>query len=275
MNQSDEEEVKEITDIRREEIENLLEPQMIPDERIIRHAERNDSYRELPTLDKSEEIVQPPLDPSSEDLEIEAESLLKNNDVDNLEVFNNVSSVDQGEIMPPTISYLSQIDIEPLKFNEQKISEVQQESQLIVSDSVDVQQQLGELPQFERETQNQVQPQPKIESNQSATLYHTVSGGPETIHDVKLAEQKANQTTSSPVVASDYSMSSTTGYTIPSPDYVAPPLPQQSKSNIGLIFLLLVIFSVTYLYFFVPETFTQAYEVFLFVKDWVSNLLGK
>lgn len=275
MNQSDEEEVKEITDTRREEIENLLEPQMIPDERIIRHAERNDSYRELPTLDKSEEIVQPPLDPSSEDLEIEAESLLKNNDVDNLEVFKNASSVDQGEIMPPTISYLSQIDIEPLKFNEQKISEVEQEPQSMVSDTVGVQQQSETLPQFKRETQNQVQPQPKIESNQPVMLYHTVSGGPETINDIRSAEQKVNQTTGSPVTAPDYSGSSSSGYTIPNPDYVPVAPPGQPKSNIRFIFLSLVIFSVTYLYFFVPETFTQVYNVFLFVKDWVSNLLGK
>lgn len=274
MNQSDEE-AKEITDIRREEIENLLEPQMIPDERIMRHAERNDSYRELPTLDKSEVIVQPPLDPSSEDLEIEAESLLRNKDVENLEVFKNVSSLDQDEIMPPTISYLSQIDIEPLRFQEQKISEVEQESQPVVSDSLDVQKQSETLPQFERETQNQVQPQTKIESNQSTTLYHTVSGGPETINDVRSAELKITQTTDSPTTALDYSGASSSGYTIPNPDYVPGAPPQQPKSNIKLMFLCLVIFSVAYLYFFVPETFTQVYNVFLFAKDWVSNLLGK
>jgi hypothetical protein len=99
-------------------------------------------------------------------------------------------------------------------------------------------------------------------------MYHTISGGPETLHDKYVSTLKAGgvvQEANPSVRTSDMSAS---GYTIPDPHYVE--LLEKRKdagTSFGLIMfiILLLIIAVPagYLYVYMPDTFNTIYETIL------------
>ncbi len=225
MNISDEE-IKEVTDQNREDIENLLEPQMIPDERIIRHADTNDHYREPTESDESEIIAQPSLEVVPENEK---------------ELENGISYKEPPEVVPTP-------DV------------------LIGDDSNEIQLK-----------------SPIIESAvpSTGTVYHTISGGPDTLSDTMAHEQVLQPQSSSKNNKNNTEYVSS-GYSIPNPEYLGnqPNQPNQvthveEQHNIWVIFSLFVTVIVggliTYSFFFVPEILDQMFQG----MDSIKNQLFK
>lgn len=261
MNPSDDEVVKEEKGQTPEEIEDLLEPQAIPDERIVRHAETNDSYREAPSLGNDEEIVQPPLEPE-EETEPENEQIVEEvpvveelAEVEDIQaplsdMAENIPVITQEEMMHPQISSVSNSETEPV----------------IIQEVVEpVPPRIIPEPEVAPVLTQATAPHSQVNTTDGATQYHTVSGGPETIHDLMSGKLHDAHSGDAPVSSIHPTESSASGYTIPNPDYVSPPhVNAEEQSSFGSWFFLVILAIIggagTYLYFFMPETFDQLYD---------------
>lgn len=256
MNPSDDEEINESTARRSEEIDGLLEPKAIPDERIVRHAERNDSYREAPTLTNDEEIIQPPLEPTLDELE---------------------EKIKQASPLEYTIES---------KEEESEDAEVQQSPQESFPDEIITKQEQALLASLPTISQQDVLPAQEIDTTvpptqpikidsevpESSTVYHTVSGGPETIHDLMAGKIQTEQVAGPHAEVIHPSGSSASGYSIPNPNYVTPlQTVHEDQSNFGFMIPLVISATIaaalSYLYFFMPQTFDQMYDAILIIKD--------
>jgi hypothetical protein len=240
MNPSDDE-VKSADEVS-EVNEDLLEPQAIPDERIVRHAERADSYREAPTLGNDEEIIQPPLEPESStqnddvtekiaELQKEEQVLMdalnhtdatptveqsQREDTNSDMAQDDVTSiVEKDEPVIPQSSIpenpVTQVDIEPLGSHAEdqlpKPSDAASETISAKSeDSIPV----PVVAPVPENNQSQATPQDAPQTSGEQVVYHTVSGGPETLYDKRSSELKASgviQTTDTAVRTNDMASS--------------------------------------------------------------------
>jgi hypothetical protein len=271
MNPTDEE-VNESATQSKEEIEQLLEPQAIPDERIVRHAEKNDSYRESPDLE--EEIIQPPLEKVEEVIINEAlpiKEVVPEVETPPLEEASETAPVALEEGSP--LPLMSQHDIVPEggPYEEPSVEQSAPEPEVVplvgneeppVQMTVDT----GTLPESISETI------PTLEAQ--STVYHTVSGGPETLNDVashtKKVEQSATQPNQEGSQTPNYT-NAASGYTIPDPKYVSATVPAtNSQSSFGVIlflgFILIIGIIVGGTYFLFPDTFKQILSAVLVIK---------
>jgi hypothetical protein len=238
MNPSDDEQSKVVADQTSKEIEELLEPQAIPDERIVRHAEKNDSYREAPTVDE-EEIVQLPLEPPEEDVVEKGEPPVGEEQV----VDNNLSSTASTS---ENISTVTKETLDGLSISQK---DIQPEIALGINEVV--------------EEQVSQQPEPVV--------YHTISGGPETFDETRSNKQDIPKDPSLEVGAYTNAAS---GYTIPDPHY-APfqSQPVEYGGNFGMTLFLIILGMLggvlAYVYFFIPEVSDQFFSALLIIKDQV------
>ncbi len=215
MNPSDEE-ITEITDKKLEEIETLLEPQAIPLERIVRHTDNNDHYREPVESDSVDEVTQPPLDV----------------------VLENTS---EGEN-----KVLDEEQVSPLPAFELSTEEASNES-------------YADSP---------VVTAPLLSSD---TVYHTISGGPETLNDI-IAHEQALHPQPLPQNSQNHNPYISSGYTIPNPEYIGNQVITVEEQNnfwIGFFLFIMVIIGggMTYVFFFMPEIFDQAFQAIGVIKD--------
>lgn len=265
MNPSDEEVIKGDDEVM-DETEAIEAPQVIEEERIVRHAEKNDSYREAPDLE--EEIVQPPLDPPEEvemkgDLPKEDDIQIKEDVPVVTEVVPDTTPVISEEVTP--LPRMSQHDIEPeIVPYEETITEEVSPSPEVTPQTVQevVSEQVVEVPQATL----QVAPVPSAEP----VVYHTISGGPETLNESISHHKNVDQAVSGqpPTTYTN----AATGYTIPNPNYVPPVTPVVApQSYFGIIFffgfILIVGGAIGYVYFVMPETFNQFISAVVVVKD--------
>lgn len=272
MNPTDEEVQNSKGNPTPEEIEALLEPKAIPEERITRHAERNDSYRESPTTGNDEVIVQPPLEPEVlepihpvEELQ-SSESVTAPQAHTEEEVLHNEIPVEvEHRITQDEILASTPADEESVTDNqahsEVMSAPVSEQKVVLASDFI--------VPPTEPLV-TQTEPEPlKQETPQAPdgapVAYHTVSGGPETIHDKMAAQHKVDEANAPPVNTVHPLVTSASGYTIPNPNYIQPLQPErESQSNFGMVFFLILLAlvggSTTYLYFFMPELFDKIFD---------------
>ncbi len=278
MNPSDDEERSGAAVKTSEEIEELLEPQAIPDERIVRHAEKNDSYREAPTLTNDEEIIQPPLEQLEEQIqtqykkEVEQEVVVENSMSQEEIVLERAIPSDAvpQEVIPqdsPPTHLLSQADIlqgialPPYEESQQVVEETKIETQSVPA--VPAVPAVAEVPPAvdQEAVPEAVLSQPPV--------YHTLSGGPDTLqHDIA---EHAKEVRPEPPLGMKY-VNATSGYTIPDPNYISHNQPgMESSSNFFLVLLsgIIVIVggTIAYLYLYVPETFKQASDAIVIIKD--------
>ena len=238
MNPSDDEQSKVVADQTSEEIEALLEPQAIPNEHIVRHAEKNDSYRETPIVD-AEEIVQPPLDPPEEDVVEKVEPLV----VEEQGVDASLSiTMSTPENIPMSVNIKESLEVLP-------ISQKDVQPEIV----------LGIYGIAEEQVSQQPEP----------VVYHTVSGGPQTLDESVTYKQDVIKDSSLEVGAYTNAAS---GYTIPDPHY-APPQPQlvEKTSNFGIMLFLIILTilggALAYVYFFIPEVSDQFFSALVIIKD--------
>ncbi len=250
-----------------------------PEEEIERHTKPHDSYREAPTTDDVEDMIQPPLDPPIEELEEELESTMKAVGITPevttvLEDPEEVEEVEKKEDIPQVndvdSSYGSNIvtqdDILALK--DPVITNVDIQAEVVQEETVPVAvNNSGIVPSQVLEDQQQVvKPQQAPEEG-----YHTVSGGPETIHDKYIGNH--NSTSSDQVTPLPYSSAhASSGYSIPNQNYVAPqPMDLQTQSNFGSFFMLIVLAifggAISYVYFYMPQTFDQVFDAMVIIKN--------
>lgn len=264
MNPSDDEEEKDVRSQDEEEIEELLEPQAIPDERIVRHAERNDSYREAPTLTNDEEIIQLPLDPPEEETIPDVHPVAQT---------HVVIEEEQEEVVESPLSESAPLitEVEMMSQEIPHISEVEN----IIPEVQDQEDKIAEPVPVPLETITSPEPQPQAPlplSDQPHTEYHTVSGGPETIHDIMSHQLQATQAEHPPTDTTYPTIMSVSGYTIPNPNYVTP-VHQDLKpaSNLGFTFFLILMALIggafAYVYFFMPQTFDEVFAAVTIVFD--------
>jgi hypothetical protein len=235
----------------------------VAEERIVRHAEKNDSYRESPDLE--EEIVQPPLEKAQKTTSAVEGQFSENELISPLPPFESTYS-DTEKIAP--LPPMTQHDIEPEgeihneAVNKEEVSESEPEMPLQQAKQQDQEQEQPQAPQEEV-------PAPQAEK----VVYHTISGGPETLVDIAAHQPKVKQ----PIEIPDY-RNAPSGYTIPNPDYVSsiPPVPPAApvvttSSNFGVIFFFIFILTlggaIGYVYFVMPEIFNQAFSAMIVVKD--------
>lgn len=282
MNQTDEDNEAKDVPMTPQEVDEILEPKEIPLERIVRHAEKNDSYREAPSLGNDEEIIQPPL----ESVEEEYKSDISNQ---RNEVIQNGSSKDQEPLesketaqlkellqVKDATSVLTQGDVMKASVGTHLPEEPIQEKE-----SVSVSPETS-LPSLNAETIPSPEVIIKTESSPIAQgqteepiIYHTVSGGPETIQDKmasKLQKSQVESGINAPFIEVHSNESSASGYTIPNPNYVSPVQIQQAhgpQNSFGItIFLLIMTIiggAVAYLYFFMPEMFDKIFDAIMIV----------
>ncbi len=248
MNPSDDEEINEAQNEQSvtqssEEIEELLEPKAIPDERIVRHAEKNDSYREAPTTDDDEEIIQPPLE-TTENIE------------ENEKVAEEATQQTEPEpAMEEVSDIISEIapEIKEEIFQEPPVPQVEAMPEVV--------------PQQE---EIQIQPGLPATPPPGHVEYHTISGGPETINDT-ISEHSKVDRVGPPPVGMMYA-NSTSGYTIPDPHYVPPdPRGAEIPGNFGMVLFLgtvaIIGAGVTYVYFYMPEVFDEFFSALVIIKN--------
>jgi hypothetical protein len=250
-----------------------------PEEEIERHTKPHDSYRELPTTNDVEDMTQPPLDPPIEELEEELESTMKAagltpeittvpqvpeevievGKVEGIPRVNDIDSsyggnvVTQDEILAVKDPVITNVDIQ---------TEVVQEK--IIPETAN---NLGTVPPQVLENQHQVvNPQ-----QASGEEYHTVSGGPETIHDKYVGTKSSAPV--DPLTSPQYSSAqAASGYSIPNQNYVVPqPMDLQTQSNFGSFFMLIVLAifggGISYVYFYMPQTFDQVFDAMVIIKN--------
>ncbi len=289
MNPSDEEETSNgivANQVEIEEpVEDLLEPKAIPDERIVRHAERNDSYREAPTIGNDEEIVQPPLEPEVIEVKPEPVSLS----------FDDSKVVTPAEVSPVTEveeTYSAPV-IEEVVVKEETTPRLTQDEILYsadISEAAPVQvasvehvpsvadikpvaptEAPVESAQIPLVTQTAPEPTVTESQGEAPVVYHTVSGGPETIKEKMTEHFQAVQAANPPTVDTTHPVITTSsGYTIPNPHYAgSPQVVAETESNIGFIFFLIILALIggafAYVYFFMPEAFDKFYDAVLVV----------
>ena len=265
MNPLDEEEIKE-NDEEIVETEAIEAPVVIEEEHIVRHAEKNDSYREAPTLDNNEEIVQSPLDPSDEvemkvDVPNEDNGQVKEDVLVMKEVIPDVVPVTTEEISP--LPHMSQHDIEPEGVPHEEVTVEQKPSPEMMPQIVQevVTEQVAKAPQ--------ASPQEVPVTPVEPVVYHTISGGPETLNNTISHHKNVDQVNSQP--STTYT-NTTMGYTIPNPNYVPPVVPvTHPQSYFGIIlffgFILILSGALGYVYFVMPETFNQFFSAVVVIKD--------
>lgn len=296
MNPSDEEETSNGVTAKQEEtqeaIEDLLEPKAIPDERIVRHAERNDSYREAPTIGNDEEIVQPPLELEVIEVKPKSTSLSA----------NDSKSMEQEEVSPIQEieeAQTSQVHEEAITKEEgvqlltqdeilhstdiPEASPVQVVGEERIPSIADIQPVVPteapiESAQVPLVTQTAPEPIVTESQGEAPVVYHTVSGGPETIKEKMTEHFQAVQAANPPTIDTTHSVITTSsGYTIPNPNYAgSPQVIAETESNIGFIFFLIILALIggvfAYVYFFMPEAFDKFYDAVIIV---VSELFKK
>lgn len=248
------------------------------EEEIERHTKPHDSYRELPTTDDVKDMTQPPLEPQIEELEEELKSTvqaLKDNTVSvesaltsavktegvyaNEPIQEEVVATPVDESIKAETPTVSQEDIQPVAIIQPQTVDVYLPSQESKSDTPE------SIPQTE-EIQSQVaQPEGK------QAVYHTVSGGPETIHD-KFVGSNASAPLSTSATPQYTAAQAASGYSIPNPNYVQPvPMDLQTQSNFGSVFFLVLLSvvggGISYVYFYMPQTFDQVFDAIIIVKN--------
>lgn len=269
MNPSDDE-VNEGVSQSEEEIESLLEPQAIPDERIVRHAEKNDSYREAPDLE--EEIVQSPLKKVSVIETLPVREGVTETETLHTEDIPEVALSNLEEVAP--LPRMSQHDIDPEVIPQEEVVIEQ-----TVLDPEIMPQTINEEPVVQMVTENEVASQSVSESVPTSQIqpvvYHTISGGPETLNDVASQHKKVEQ----PVEQSNQSGSQTpnyanapSGYVIPDPKYMPSTVPvANSQTSFGIVIflgsVLIIGVAVGGVYFLLPETFNQILLSIIVIKD--------
>lgn len=281
MNPSDEEEDNNDVPMTSREVDELLEPKEIPRERIVRHAETNDSYREAPSLGNDEEIIQPPLEESVEENEVEESSSTGVEQETQQTQPKDLEPQEEAESTQMEAEEIPQVE-DTVPITQDAILESSSISQ-VVTEPVEEKEILSPVQTSQTASatppvvviQTESHPAQPVATGEPV-VYHTVSGGPETIHD-KMAEQlhKAqlgSVGTNSPTIAVHSNESSASGYTIPNPNYVSPIQHQpeyEVDNNIGITTFLIVMAIVggagTYLYFFMPQTFDQIYDAVMIV----------
>lgn len=111
--------------------------------------------------------------------------------------------------------------------------------------------------------------EPVTEPVTEPVVYHTISGGPETLKEMKdrnapeVVEHMTSVINSTP--AAEYTAS---GYSVPQTNITAM-VPEEHTSSFGFtIFTFLIIMALgVYVYFLMPERFQQAATLFLSLKD--------
>jgi hypothetical protein len=260
---------------RDDEIENEIVREE-PEEEVERHTKPHDSYREATTTDDVEDMTQPPLEPQIEELEQELELTMKAvgltpevdeapeevMEVGKVEDLPRVNDVDpsygsnvvtQDEILAIKDPVVTNVDIQAEVAHEEIVPEVINNQEVV-------------LPEASTDLQQAGTPQQVEEGG-----YHTVSGGPETIHDKYVVGK--NGTSSDPLNSSQYSSAqAASGYSIPNQNYVAPqPMDLQTQSNFGSFFMLIILAifggAISYVYFYMPQTFDQIFDAMVIIKN--------
>jgi hypothetical protein len=266
MNPSDEEDVKDDEVV--EEAEATALPQVIEEERVVRHAEKNDSYREAPDLE--EEIIQPPLDPP-EEVEVRVDPSKE----DDIQIKKDTPVI--GGVIPDDIPVISE-EIAPLARMSQHDIEPEIEPEGVSYEKTTTEE-TSPSPEVAPQTVQEIiteqvvktsQALPQTTSSAEPVVYHTISGGPETLNDAISHHKNIDQAVSGqpPTTYTN----AATGYTIPNPNYVPPTVPVPApQSYFGIIFffgfILMVGGALGYVYFVMPETFNQFISAVVVVKD--------
>jgi hypothetical protein len=248
MNPTDEEEQKSEVTPTSEEIEELLEPKAIPEERITRHAERNDSYRESPTIGSDEEIIQPPLEPEVSEPVQPAEvyqptesEIIPQEQSEEVVEHTDISTVGEHRITQDEIlASAPRAEEQVIESNQQAevtTSSFAEQKAVPLSDPMAVHVE----PLVTQTVPEPPQQTPPQSPEGAPVMYHTVSGGPETIHDKIAAQHKIDEVNAPPINTVHPLVTSASGYTIPNPNYIPPLQPEHvTQSNFGMIFFLIV-----------------------------------
>jgi hypothetical protein len=230
-----------------EVVENIaVEPKK---EHVVRHTEPHDSYRESARPLSPQEIVQPPLDPPED-------------------VYS--SGADENNSIAQVVDISSPVEEIPT------VSPVPVSSPVVT---------LNTGTSDDSATPVEVSEIFKDAPNSSATLpaqtlltdepvvYHTLSGGPETIKDKRTKDGFINPNITAITGHSNLGgemVPGTSGYSVPQPGFVTSQ-PVQKQGSAGLIFLFLLILLLggpaAYLYYFMPDTFNQAVAALMVIKN--------
>ncbi len=250
-----------------------------PEEEIERHSKPHDSYRELPSNDDVVDMVQPPLEPQIEELEEELATTMKaagltsdgqNNEPEELKPSEEVAAPQEVVTDAPAEEQVVAQEVPPVL-----TQEIMLEETLPVVDGVRAQEEVTPVVAVEPAITEQPPTQDKVQEPQAPsqihTEYHTVSGGPETIHELAAAHRSPLQ--NAPLNTTEYpSTAAASGYSIPNPNYPATaPTDLQTQSNFGSFFFLVVLAiiggAITYVYFYMPQTFDQVFDALVIIKN--------
>lgn len=265
MNPTDEELLDEM-------IDKVVE--VTPIERVVRHADTNDNYRE--PVDAED---------TNNGSEVEVTSLPASS------VFENQHETEgENDLVPlesvesiATIAKETSTDTSNT-VNEKSYAQIQAEQEM---KNITSSQEVVDVLQFRDVSQVETLPplsevaefsSPNTLTTSPGTAYHTVLGGPETLNDIMTHEQALHPKPIPQNTQNDNPyISSTFGYTIPNAEYAASPvITVEEQNNFWVGFSLFVMVAiggaVTYIFFFMPQVFEQASQAAFIVKD---QLFGK